>query len=262
MSLLSLFILGIVSVVCGIINVLAGGGSNLMLPLLMTLGLDPQTANATNRVGIWCQSVAGIAGFKRANALPTSALRTMLAPLFVGAFIGALLAAKLDWLIGLSGVGAYISEKTLMKWILLGTMFGVAILTLFYPQTVLHQPNTERAVKDTPIARYGLFFAGLYGGFVQAGVGFVLLSVLAGTLHYDLARANALKLCATLFFTSLALLIFIWQGQVLWTIGAMVAIGNALGASIGVRFALTLRPTVIRWLLFFMTLAALISALI
>lgn len=254
---LALFVLG---VFCGVINILAGGGSNIILPLLMVFGLDPQTANASNRVGIWFQGIAGLLGFRRANALPTADIGGIFMPTLCGAIIGAILAAKLDVIVSWLPLGNA-SPEWVMKMILLGTMLMVAAVFLFKPQAVMHAPNTELRVKESKTAWGWLFVAGLYGSFVQAGVGFVLLTALAGALHYDLRRANALKLVCTMLFTTVALAIFIWQGQVLWKVGLVLAASNALGAMIGVRFALKISQNTIRWILFAMTLAAVASAL-
>lgn len=253
-------LLGFLGIICGIINILAGGGSNIILPLLMIFGLDPQTANATNRVGIWFQGMAGLFGFRRAKALPTQDIGGIVLPTVCGALVGAVLAAKLDVIVAWLPF-EQVSAEWLMKMILLGAMLFVAAMFLFKPQAVMHAPNTELSVKQSRAAWGWLFAAGLYGSFVQAGVGFVLLTALAGALHYDLRRANALKLVCTMLFTSIALGIFIWQGQVLWKVGLLLALGNSVGALIGVRFALSISQNSIRWILFLMTVAAVIAAL-
>lgn len=254
---LSLLTLGIF---CGVINVLAGGGSNLILPLMMAFGIDPQTANATNRVGIWFQGIAGIFSFHKKNKLPTHDLKGIFIPTFIGGALGALLAAKLDLLIALLIPNSALSSDFLIKAILLGAMLIVATLMLFKPSALIHQEHQERLVKHSKKAWFYLFIAGLYGGFVQAGVGFVLITALAGSLHYDLVRANALKLICTLIFTTTALIIFIYEGQILWLVGLILAFGNSLGAWLGVHFAISIQQNTIRWILFTMTVMAVILA--
>ena len=252
----------VLGVFAGIVNVLAGGGSNLILPLLMVLGLDPQVANATNRVGIWMQAVVGIRGFHRSGYLPTADLAMILLPTVAGGLCGALLAAELDVLIRLIPWLGGIDEARLVKIVLLGTMLAVAALTLFRPQTILPGAGEVRSVAQTRGAFFWLYLGGLYGGFVQAGVGFVLITVLAGSLRYDLIRANALKLVCTLAFTSFALLVFLLRGQVLWRVGIILGIGNAIGAAIGVKYALTIKKNTLRWILFAMTVCAVVAAVV
>lgn len=252
----------VLGIFAGIVNILAGGGSNLILPLLMILGIDPQVANATNRVGIWMQSVVGIRGFQRSGHLASDDLPLILLPTLVGGLCGAFCAARLDVIVAwFPGLGE-IAEATLVKMILLGTMLAVAALMLLRPQTVLPGAREARRVAQTPSAFFWLWLAGLYGGFVQAGVGFVLITALAGSLRYDLVRANALKLVCTLAFTSTALIIFILQGQVLWLAGIILGIGNAIGAAIGVKCALTINQNTLRWILFAMTVCAVVSAVV
>lgn len=111
-------------------------------------------------------------------------------------------------------------------------------------------------MKDTPSAWIGLLAAGFYGGFVQAGVGFLLLASIAGTLRYDIVRANAIKLVCTLVFTSVSLLIFIWQDQVAWLAGGILSIGYVVGAFLGVKMAVYTDPKILRWFLFAATLMA------
>jgi uncharacterized membrane protein YfcA len=78
------------------------------------------------------------------------------------------------------------------------------------------------------------FLVGAYGGFIQAGVGFLILAVTtAGGLN--LIRGNALKVTLVLAFTPLALAVFTWSGKVDWAMGFALAAGNFLGALAGVR---------------------------
>ena len=106
-----------------------------------------------------------------------------------------------------------------------------------------------------------LFGAGLYGGLVQAGVGFILIAALAVGLRYDLVRANALKVVCTALFSVAALSVFIASGHVDWIPGIGLAAGNTVGALISVRFALNVSQRVIKWVLFVMVCLTCGSAL-
>jgi uncharacterized membrane protein YfcA len=81
------------------------------------------------------------------------------------------------------------------------------------------------------------FFIGVYGGFIQAGVGIFLLAGLVLGVGYDLVRANAVKVGIVLFFTIFSIGVFISKGHVNWLIGLVLAIGNMLGAWFGARVA-------------------------
>jgi len=232
-----------VALVAGAINTVAGGGSNLVLPTLMILGMPPEVANATNRVGIFVESVVAISEFKRHKKLETFDLKAILIPMVFGGLFGSLAAA--------------FAPPNILKPLLIGTMICMSLLVLFRPAVVSPPSGTEvRRVGDTPSAWIGLLAAGFYGGFVQAGVGFLLLASIAGTLHYDIVRANAIKIVCTFVFTLVSLGIFIWQDQVAWIEGFILSIGYIAGAYFGVKLAVYTDPKVLRWFLFAATLLA------
>lgn len=229
----------VTGLIAGFINTLAGGGSMLTLPALMMLGLPADVANATNRVGVLFQSLAAVKGFKKHDRLDSSSIMPMLVPTMAGAVAGSLLASFLP-------VG-------LLKPTLLGCMFLMALVMLVKPDVIAPTDGTRAfLLKERPLGFVGLFMAGVYGGFVQAGVGFILIAALAGILRYDLVRANALKMVATAVFSIVALAVFIPRGQVLWVPGLILAVGSAVGASISVKFALNVSQSTLKWLLFVM----------
>ncbi len=232
-----------VGLAAGVINTLAGGGSNLTLPALMVMGLPADVANATNRVGVLLQSLTGVRGFDQHGQLPRADLWSVLRPTLIGSVFGAIAAAYIPV--------AY------LKPILLSAMVGMALIILVRPAVIAPPPGTPvRQVKGCPQAFWGLFAAGVYGGFVQAGVGFVLIGALAGTLRYDLVKTNALKMLCTAALTVAALAVFIWQDLVAWLPGLILGLGSILGAKIGVRLALNASQRSLKWFLFVMTLVA------
>ncbi len=236
-------------IISGIINTMAGGGSNLTIPALMIMGLPADIANATNRVGVFLQSIVAIAGFKKYDKLDTSDVAPILLPSVVGGLVGACAAS--------------FSPEWVLKPLLLTTMVGMALIILISPSTIMPAEGvTPYKIKDRPVALFTLFIAGFYGGFVQAGVGFILIAALAGSLRYDIVRTNALKMVCTLAFTTLALVIFIWQDQILWLPGLILAAGTMLGAALGVRMAIKVQASTLKWFLFIMTLLACGAAVI
>jgi uncharacterized membrane protein YfcA len=233
--------------VAGIINTLAGGGTNLTLPALMVMGMPADVANATNRLGVVLQSAVALLGFRKHGKLPTDDVGPILLPTLAGGLAGA-------------GAAAY-APIDLLKPLLLGAMIGMTIIMLVKPEVIAPPPGTEpHRVKDRPSSRYWLVLAGFYGGFVQAGVGFILIAALAGTLRYDLVRTNALKMVCVCAFTSLALGVFIVQGLVQWLPGLILAAGTMTGANLAVRFAISAKPSTLKWFLFAMTLFGSIAA--
>lgn len=242
-------LLVVVGFIAGVINTLAGGGSNLTLPALMLMGLPADVANATNRLGVLMQSVTGAKDFDRNGKLARHDLLNILKPTLLGSLLGAVIAAfaPSEWL----------------KPALLFAMVAMALVILIRPSVVAPPLGTEpHLMKDAPHARWTLFFAGVYGGFVQAGVGFILIAALAGSLRYDLVKTNAIKMVCTAALTMAALIVFIWQGLVAWVPGLILAVGTVLGAKIGVRIAIKASPKGLKWFLFIMTVAASAAALL
>lgn len=233
----------------GFINTIAGGGSMLTLPALMLLGLPADQANGTNRLSVVSQSVSGVWAFHRSGRLDLTALGPIAVPTVVGAAVGAAVASQVP--------------PELLKYVLLGTMVGVAFLMVVRPNAVTAPAGSEPRLGERKLAAFlGLFAAGLYGGFVQAGVGFVLLSVLGGVIRYDVVRANALKLACTLIFGVVAVGVFAIADQIVWGMGALLAVYTVIGSQLGVRFALRVRHGVIRWIIFVAVVATCAGALL
>lgn len=236
-------ILLVTGVIAGVINTLAGGGSNLTLPALMLTGMPADVANATNRVGVLLQSLVALRGFKQHKALDVSNGWAIVVPTVIGSLVGAMATTVLP--------------ESWLKPMLLGSMIVVALLILIKPSTLMPPPGTQPySVRERPWSLVVLFLAGVYGGFVQAGVGFILIAVLAGTLRYDLLKTNALKMLITLAVTSVAMVIFLIDGLVQWVPGLVLAVGTMVGAYYGVKLAINVSQKTLKWFLFLMTLCA------
>lgn len=234
--------------VAGIINTMAGGGSNLTLPALMIMGMPADVANATNRVGVFLQNLTAAVGFRKHDKLPTEDLGWVILPTVIGGVLGAVLASY--------------APVDLLKPLLLGTMLLLTVVMVLRPDVVSPPVGTVPfTVREKPGAWWILLLAGLYGGFVQAGVGFILITAIAGSLRYDLIRTNALKVVCLVAFTGIALLLFIWRGQVLWVPGLVLACGTMLGAHVGVKMTIRASAQTLKWFLLLMTLVACGSAL-
>jgi hypothetical protein len=217
---LALFAIGAFS---GVVNVLAGGGSLLTLPLLIFLGLPATVANGTNRVGILFQSVAAIGGFRRQKMLPVGLALLCTVPAVAGSYLGARLAVDIG--------------DALFQRILACIMLGVLAFMLIDPMKRHRVEQVHFTPLRTAVLLASFFVIGIYGGFVQAGVGFLIISgLLAHGL--DLVRINAVKVFVTLVFTAAALAVFVAHGQVDWPLGLALAAGNAAGGWLGTHMAI------------------------
>lgn len=235
--------------IAGIINTLAGGGSNLTLPALMVMGMPADIANATNRVGVFLQNLTATFGFRKAKKLDNADILPVMIPSLLGGVVGAFAASY--------------APETWLKPLLLSAMIGMTLIMIVRPTLIAPPEGTVPfKVSEKPSAWIALFIAGVYGGFVQAGVGFILITALAGTLRYDLVRTNALKMVCTMGFTTLALGVFIWNDQILWIPGLILASGTMLGSHLAVKFAIKANPKHLKWFLFVMTVCGSAAALL
>lgn len=220
---------------CGFINTLAGSGSLITLPLLIFLGLPANVANGTNRVGVLIQNMVAVGSFRQKRVLDLRGALMLAAPAAIGSLIGAQIAVNLD--------------EQMMRRTIGALMVAMLIIILARPKRWLE--GRPEALQERPgWGQLLLFFAiGIYGGFIQAGVGIFLLAGLVLSVGYDLVRANAVKVLIIFIFTIFALVIFVLNDQVLWSIGLLLAAGNAVGGWIAARLAVERGAVFVRWLL-------------
>jgi uncharacterized membrane protein YfcA len=242
MSAFALTACVLIGLVSGFLNVLAAGGSFLTLPLLLFLGLPASIANGTNRVGVLAQNIGGVWGFHRHDVIEWRWALSASVVAVGGAAIGAWAAI---------GISDFAFRRVLSI-----LMLTVTLLTLFRRHLSGTAPGRPRCSPLHWTMITGFFIVGLYGGFIQAGVGFLILAMttLAGM---DLVRGNAVKVLTVMLLTLLSLAIFAGTGNVNWPLGLALGAGNLAGATVGVRFAV-LRGH--RWLERLVTIAILVFA--
>ncbi len=235
MTWLDAFYVILAGLVAGFINTLAGSGSLITLPVLMFMGLSPTVANGTNRIAVLLQSIVGVAKFKQKKVFNWKEGNSVLIPAIVGSIIGALIAVDID--------------EDIMKKVIGFLLFFMFLMLL---------TNSDRWIKGQEkkvtgakkYFQYFIFFLiGLYGGFIQAGVGFFLLAGLVLGKGFDLLKSNAIKLLVVSVFTPFALAIFIWNDQVNYLYGFVLAAGNVVGALIATQVALKYGTGFIRYFL-------------
>ncbi len=238
---LEILILFFVGLLAGAINVMAGGGSSLTLPALIFMGLDSAAANGTNRIGILLQGMFSTLSYRKEKLSEIEKSIKLSLLTLPGAVLGALLALKIsnEWFDRILGI----------------VMIGV-IISMLIPQSKLEiSAGGER--KSWLI--YPVMFAiGFYGGFIQVGVGFLIMAALYHLLRIDLIHVNMHKVFITMIYTVPTLLIFIWSGNVDWLFGLSLAAGTSIGGWWAVRFSIKGGERVIRYV---MVLAIFIIAL-
>ncbi|WP_291871455.1 sulfite exporter TauE/SafE family protein [Maribacter sp.] len=213
----------VVGFAVGFINTLAGGGSLLSLPVLIFLGLPPSVANGTNRVAIVIQTAIATAGFK-SKGVSTFPFNVYLG---ISAFFGSIIGAN---------IAVDIKGDTFNK-ILSIVMMAVVLIIIFKPKIKIADLEERLTGKYLWVGIIAFFFFGIYGGFINAGLGFIMILFLHYVNHMNLVRANVTKVVVVFTYMLSALAVFIFNDKVNWKIGLILAIGNGTGAWLASRIS-------------------------
>lgn len=224
-----------VGIVAGFINTIAGGGSLLSMPILIFLGLPPAVANATNRVAIFSQNIFAVAGFK-SKGISEFKYSVILG---ISALVGAVIGAK---------IAVDINGEIFNK--ILAVTMVVVVFIIITGRAKPRNINTERiSKKSQTIGFISFFFIGIYGGFIQAGVGFLIIGALTAINGFSLVKTNSIKVLVVLIYTIAALAVFIYEGKVNWLYGAVLAVGNSTGAWFASRWSVDKGDKVVKIIL-------------
>jgi len=207
----------------GIINTLAGSGSLITLPIFVFIcGLPAPVANGTNRIGVLLQSGVGLATYRKRDALDLAGTPHLLVAIILGAIVGAFIAVDLN-------------EET-MNFVLGGLMAFMLVVLILKPSRWIHDQPMDPARSKHPLSLVAFFLIGVYGGFIQAGVGIFLLAGLVLISRFTLRSGNGIKLLVVFLYSIPSLAVFFWFDQVHIGYGLAMAVFQALGAWIGVRW--------------------------
>lgn len=223
MELLDLIFIVVAGTFAGFLNVVAGGGSLITLPLLIFLGLPPTIANGTNRIAILAQNSFAIAKFNQngVSSYPYSIYLGLSA--LAGSLVGALLVFDID--------------EDVFKRILSIVMVGVALLILFNSKSKDLDIEEKMHFKHQAWGVVSFFFIGIYGGFLHAGIGFIIILTLTKLNGFSLIKTNSIKVTVALIYTLAAVGVFIYNDAINWKYALVLAAGNALGGYLGSSFS-------------------------
>lgn len=214
----------------GFINVLAGGGSALTIPLMIFLGYDATVANGSNRIAIQVEALMAVLTFRKhvkSDVKLSLKLALMTLP---GGILGAYYAVRID-------------DALFTK--LLGFVMILIVISLMLPKArVIEHAVAHRWSKQ--LAWPVMFAVGFYGGFVQAGVGFIIMATLLHLFRMDLLKVNVYKVFIVMVFTVPAVLLFIATGNVDWFAATALSIGMAGGTWVAVKASIRKGEKVVR----------------
>jgi hypothetical protein len=203
--------------VAGFINTVAGGGSLITMPLLIFMGLPGTVANGTSRVAILSQNIFAVGGFhSKGQKLPFPYTFYLALVSLVGGLIGAWLAVDIP--------------DRLFNRIL--AIIMVLVVTSIVVEKRFKPAGGGEVNLSTGRQAIGVFFfflLGIYGGFIQAGIGFLVIALLSHVNHFDLVRINYIKVFAAIVYTGVAVIVFAMEDKIVWTTGLLLAVGHGLG---------------------------------
>jgi uncharacterized membrane protein YfcA len=242
-------------VAAGFINTIAGGGSLISLPVLIFMGLPPAMANASNRVAIFLQNVSAVSGFKSKgiSECPYSMY------LGISALFGAVIGAKIfmfrqcsfkskgisecpySMYLGISALFGAVIRAVDIEGILFNRVLAIIMVVVIFITIFKKQRDAfirfENVGKRRFITIFVFFLVGIYGGFIQAGVGFIIIAILTQYAGFNLVRTNSIKVFVVLVYTLAALAVFLIEDQINWKYGLTLAAGNATGAWVASRWS-------------------------
>jgi len=218
MEIWQIALLTIAGVVAGWLNVLAGGGSLLTVPIMVFMGIPGPVANGTNRIAILMQNITAVTTFRRRGFSDFKLSLSLAAAASVGALFGASVGVKLE--------GEWFNR------VLALIMVGVMIIMWTGGLSKNKQAGGEQPQRLL-LGHLLMVGAGFWGGFIQLGVGFILMPILHRVMGLNLVLTNMHKVFVVLVYTIVALAVFASQLQLLWWVGLWLALGNSIGGWLG-----------------------------
>lgn len=208
--------------VAAFLNTVGGGGSLFTVPILTFFGLPITSANATNRVALLVQNAFAVGGFRSKNvALPWPYSLYLGISTLGGGIIGSLMASR-------------VNDEVFGR-IFAVVMIVSVFLIIFNPKKSIGEEKLT--VKRQIIGAICFFFLGIYGGFVQAGIGFLVLAVLNLVNNLNLVTSNYVKVFSAIVYTSASVIVFAAEGKIDWATGGILAVGMAWGGWFASRWS-------------------------
>lgn len=216
-----LFLAGIAA---GFVNVSAGGGSFLTIPLLIILGGLPATAaNASNRVAILLANIIAARNFRRHGFRDLRQGIKLGLSAMAGAVIGSIIA--LD-----------VHENIFRS--ILSVIMILALAVIFHTNRKKRNEQCVEKLRHPVLQIFMFFFIGIYGGFIQAGTGYLVICSLSIIGGLSLVKTNSLKVIIIAAYLVPSLLVFLLNGEIRWFPALVLAAGTSIGGWFGSTFAI------------------------
>jgi uncharacterized membrane protein YfcA len=227
--------------IAGVMNAIAGGGTLLTFPALISLGVSPIVANATSTVALWPGAVSSMWGYRDELTGSRRWALGFAAPSLLGGGVGAWLllrtppsrfAALVPWLV-LSATALFMLQPLIVRAI----RRGLSSELDDDAQTSTTIDHTATGNLPSATILFWQFFVGIYGGYFGAGVGILTLAGLGFMGMTNIHRMNGLKNWGGLCMNAVAAVMFAFTSLVSWPIALTMAAGSIAGGYLGARAA-------------------------
>lgn len=234
MGVTELVLVGVVALLAGGLNSVAGGGSLLLFPALLAVGLPPLAANVSTTASVWPGYIGTAAGYRTELQGQRRSVLALAVTALLGGGGGAVL---------LLTTPERLFEAVVPVLVVLASL--LLALQTRVTRWVQAVPGAAGGLRS-PLLHVALFLAAVYGGYFGGALGVILLAVLAVFLTGDLQRLNALRSVLSLLVNTVALVAFALFGPVDWSVVAVAAPACLLGGYAGARVARQLPVTALR----------------
>ncbi|GLZ47485.1 UPF0721 transmembrane protein [Actinomycetospora sp. NBRC 106375] len=232
-SVWEIVLLGLLGLLAGAVNAVAGGGSLIVFPALLAVGMPPLPANVTNSVSQWpgyAGSVVNARGDLREQ-------RRRLVTTAIAAAVGAAIGCTLLLILPQSVFDAVVPVLVLLASLTLGAQPWIKRWTR----------REERAADSPRVLLPAIFLAAVYGGYFGGALGVVLIAVLSLFAHDTLQRLNALKVALSLVTSTVTVVLFALFAPVDWFAVLLLAPTTLIGGYLGMAVAKKMPDGVLRW---------------
>lgn len=240
MNGLDYVLVALAALAAGAVNALAGGGTLITFPMLTAVGLPAVAANVTNTVALCPGYLGGTLGQAKDLRDPQQRRRLwlFLPASVVGGLLGGLLLL-------------YTGERLFRAIVPYLILLACGLLAIQDPVRAWLNRRAQARQGAQSSERWALLPVGLatvYGGYFGAGVSVIVLAVLGLAVEDSLTRLNALKQVISFATNVAAAVYFVFSGQVVWPVAAVMAVGALLGGALGGRLAGRVKQATLRWM--------------
>ncbi len=263
MSLLEALALLVAGFGAGTINAIVGSGTLITFPTLLFLGYPPLVANVSNTLGLVAGGVGGIRGYREELAGHGSTLRRLLPASVAGSITGALLllvlpeaafAAIVPVLIGAALVLVVSGPALNRRFAAIHAELDAAERSALELEGIEHhaaQQHDRRGGRRLQLTLFGIFVAGVYGGYFGAAQGVLLIGVMSVLMTDPLQRLNGFKNVLGTAVNAVAAVVFMlvaWD-KIDFAVAGVIAVGALAGGYAGARLGRRLPPGALRGLI-------------